>query len=43
MKLLTKALLLLLVQVPLSAQLFNIAEDLGYVNNRLERVIGMEC
>ncbi|NRA48319.1 MAG: T9SS type A sorting domain-containing protein [Phaeodactylibacter sp.] len=40
MKLLTKALLLvLLVQVPLSAQLFNIAEDLGYVNNRFERVI----
>ena len=31
--------LVLLVQVPLSAQLFNIAEDLGYVNNRFERVI----
>jgi hypothetical protein len=39
MKLLTKALLLLLGQVSLSAQLFNIAEDLGYVNNRFERVI----
>jgi hypothetical protein len=39
MKLLTKALLLLLVQVPLSAQLFNIAEHLGYVTNRFERVI----
>jgi hypothetical protein len=40
MKLLTKALLLVLLgQVSLSAQLFNIAEHLGYVSNHFERVI----
>jgi hypothetical protein len=40
MKLLPKVLLLVLLgQAHLSAQLFNIAEDLGYVTNRFERVI----
>ncbi|MEQ8707073.1 MAG: T9SS type A sorting domain-containing protein [Phaeodactylibacter sp.] len=40
MKLLTKVLLLVLLgQVSLNAQLFNIAEDLGYVSNHFERVI----